>query len=122
MSTFDEVSSSSAEETERILFEKAVPATPFETEDRIRNDYEHLQRSWGTKMLVENTEPIVRSVVLRNLQRIASEPGFEEFVIIVDNRDVKFAQVNAFFSSSFVPMRVWRCEHKIFACGNSLFK
>lgn len=121
MSTFTEVFSRSAEHAERILFEEAVPATPIETEARIRNDYESLQRVWRPEVLVEDTESVVRGIVLRNLQRIAGEPGFEEFAVTVCGRDVKGAQVNACFAASFVPVRVWRCEHKLYACGNQLF-
>ena len=121
MSPFTEVTCGSPEDAERILFERAVPATQVETEDRIRKEYESLQRSWGSQLIVEDTEAVVRAVVLRNLQRIAGEPGFEEFAIIVDNRDVTFAQANGFFAASFVPVRVWRSEHNLYTCGNSLF-
>ena len=121
MSTFREETSSSAEQALQILFEKALPATPSETERRIQADYESLQRTWDSEILVEDAGPAVREVVLRNLQRIAEEPGFEEFAVVVDDRDVRFAQVNAFFSAAFIPVRVWRCEDKVYACGNSLF-
>ena len=122
MSTFTEVTCRSPQEAEQLLFEKAVPATAIETQDRIRKDYESLQRSWGASFLVEDTEAVVRAVALRNLQRIAGEPGFEEFAIVVDDRDVTFAQANGFFAASFVPVRVWRSEDKLYVCGNSLFE
>jgi hypothetical protein len=119
--TFTESTSTSAEETAQILFEKALPATPIESEDRIRADYERVKRSWGSTVLVEGAEAVVREIVLGNLQRIAREPGFEEFSIVVDDRDVKYAQVNAFFATAFVPVRAWRGPDKFYACGNSLF-
>ena len=120
-SPFTEVTSRSPEHATEVLFEKALAATGIENQDRVRANYERVKRSWGSTMLVEDTEAVVRDVVRRNLQRIASERGFEEFSIIVDDSDVKCAQVNAFVAGGFVAVRVWCGSDKLYACGDSLF-
>jgi len=105
-----------------ILFREGVPAAPAEPAGKVRGDYESLQRSWGSEVLVEGTESVVRAVVLKNLQRIADEPEFREFDVGVEgDPDIGFAQINAIFSTLFVPVRVWRGQDKLYACGNSLF-
>ena len=117
---FETVSTPSSEVALSVLFEKALPATPLQTEPSIRAEHDDLKRSWGSPNLCTGDECDIRRVVDRNLCRIAEEPGFRVFDLSVDKQN-RSAQVNAIFRDTFVPVRLWRTTNKVFACGNSLF-
>ena len=106
-----------------VLFEQALPATPTVTAEEVKGEYSSLRRAWRSKKLYSGTLDEVRKIILRNVTRYAHLNTFEVFRVSVDKRE-KCAQIDSFICfpdgtpSHFIGIRVWRSEHKLFACGS----
>ena len=119
--TFEAVRTKSPEEATSILFERALPATPNVSIDGVQRSYDALKYSWSSTKLVKGSHKQIKSVILKNLQRIRSEPTFREFEVKV-YLEGNAAQVEAIAPPYFIPVRVWRAGNEYYACGNSDFQ
>ena len=115
-------------EATRLLFEEALTNIAPQNPRWIEVAYQIIAPKWGSSQLFEGTAEEIGKGVLKNLRRIGSEPGFDDFMVYkvsdptIPGR-LKSIQVNAFFrnAGAFVPVRVWKSADKLYACGNSLF-
>ena len=122
-SPFDEIATVSADEAMTALRTKAMAAIPVLDESFIRQLYIAVAGTWDSKRLYEGTLEEIFAIVHRNLVRLQGEVGFTTFTVAT-YKDDRCAQVLAAFSlrtSSFQPIRLWRSEEKVFACGNAAF-
>lgn len=90
------------------------------SENEIRLVHKELTELWDSQELFHGTINILSPIILRNLERIAKEPGFHTFRVIM-NPDENCVEIMAIFSKTFVPVRMWRSGETFFVCGNRLF-
>jgi hypothetical protein len=117
---FAEQTSKNSSEAAQILIREAVLAAPSITEKEVRLEFKDMQRAWASRKLYSGDANQMEKLVRVNMEEIASQQGFKEFFIYVIE-DQKCAQANASFKSSFIGIRVWRTNTKLFVCGNSGF-
>jgi hypothetical protein len=126
LSHFSQVSQiSSALEATDILFDKAILATPKVSPQKARALYESVKRSWGSQTLIEGSREEIKSVVLRNLQRLEKRSDFRYHSVDV-YLDHECAQISTSFERkprwTFIGIRVWRSQNRFFACGDENFR
>jgi hypothetical protein len=115
---FEAVQTQSVQEAIEALFERAVPVLPVCEETFILEEYQIVASSWKSQRIFRGSKEQLIEVVSRNLERITQEDGFQQINVGVIKKD-KCAQVSVSFGGSFVPVRVWRGEIHLYACGNT---
>ena len=118
---FETVYTKNAEEAVATLFDKALPATPSLSVDAVESHYDRLKGPWYSQKLFRGSRDKIRSVVLKNLHRIQSEAGFQDFTISVE-LTLGAAQIFATVRPYAIPVCVWRSGDVYLACGNSDFR
>lgn len=117
-----------APEATNILFEKALKATnelfdetileiPKISPEKIYEAYHDLKKSWGSLQLIQGKENEIRTVVLRNLQRLGNREDFEDYEVNL-YPDQYCAQVSVSYHHTFLGVRLWRSEDHFYACGD----
>jgi len=124
LAEFKEITNKSPDEATDALCKEAIYAVPAISETMVRKYYLDVSSSWASEQLIEGSPEEIASTVLKNLQRMKAQAGFQNFTVktyLADN----CAQLNVLFSLggfTFQPVRVWRSSEKLFVCGNAAFK
>ena len=117
---FKELITKDPSEAARILIREAVPSAPLVTEADVRLAYKNIMGIWKSQKLYSGNPDHIERVVHINLEEIATFTGFQDIQVQVLEQH-NCAQVNAYFISSFIGIRVWRTNTSLFVCGNSVF-
>lgn len=118
---FKPVSTKSPEDAVSALFDKALEATPNLSIDTVKSHYDRLKGPWSSQKLFQGSRDKLRSIVLANLRRIKSEPGFRGFEVSVELTQGA-ARIYATVPPYAIPISVWRAGENYLACGNSDFR
>ncbi|HLG27160.1 MAG TPA: hypothetical protein VI423_05190 [Paenisporosarcina sp.] len=117
---FKEQKTKNPSEAARILIREAVATIQPISDADVRSEYKNIMQTWASQKLYSGTPDQIERLVRVNLEEIAKFSGFKD-IQVKTYEDQRCAQASAYFTSSFIGIRVWRTNKSLFVCGNSVF-
>ena len=118
---FEKMYTKNPQEAASVVFEHAMAAVPEISPQKVKAYFNSVKGTFGSKALVEGSREKVQAAVLKNLQRLAAESGFEGFSVDTIAND-ECAQISVNYRRTFVPVRIWKTNKGFSACGDPNFK
>lgn len=109
-----------------LLLTEALPRVPEIAHAQLVDQFEGLRSAWSSRVLLQG-EAEIRAKAIPYLENLSRRPSFGHFEVSANphrtHAELMAVSVDASGRTQSVwPFRAWRCDGRIFGCGNSLLE